>query len=194
MSSGDKGQIYTLEGLIAAGIMIGVLIFILQSVSIVTPQTESTMDMKLQQKASDILICLDRYNETNTSTLKVNVSGWQGRETQYLSSPDEFNPLPLDESGGDDDPEIEGMDKAIDLYMADDVLYNVDFYYYDKTIAPEGYTIKHIIKHGEPNDNSVMVKKLVTINKVDNVPASSFWATNDRYPEVVEVRLTAWYI
>lgn len=188
MSSGDEGQIYTLEGLIAAGILIGLLVFILQSVSVVTPQTERTLDMKLQQKASDTLICLDRFNEKNTSELKEYVIGWQGKETQYLA-----NPLPADAAGVDNDPDIESLDNAINMYMTADVLYNVDFYYYDNSI-PAGYRIKHIIKHGNPNDNSVMVKKLVTINEVDNVPASSVWTANNRYPEVVEVRLTAWYL
>ena len=192
MISGDKGQIYTLEGLIAAGILIGLLIFIIQSVAIVTPQTERTLDMKLQQKASDTLICLDRFNETNTSALKEYVIGWQGGVTQYQSSPDEFNPLPADGSGNDD--EIEYLDDSIGLYMTSDVLYNVDFYYYDNTIAPPGYTTKNIIKHGEPNDNSVMVHKLVTINEDDKIPAASFWKDYGRYPVVVEVRLTAWYI
>ncbi|CAJ35819.1 hypothetical protein RCIX375 [Methanocella arvoryzae MRE50] len=149
-----------------------------------------TLDMKLQQKSSDILICIDRLDEKNTSELKNCVLEWEGGQTRYLA-----NPLPANLSG-EDDPGIARLNESIDGYLPSDVAYNVDFYFYDNYNNPKGYRTMNIIKHGDPGDNSVKVRKLVTINKDDDIPGNSFWSDsrNNRYPEIVEVQLTAWYL
>ena len=46
----DRGQIYTIEGFASALILVGVLYFIFQSISVVTPQTEMSADMKLTRR------------------------------------------------------------------------------------------------------------------------------------------------
>ena len=174
-SKDNRGQLATLEGLTAALILIGMLLYITQSVSTISPQTEMTTVMKLHQKTVDTLICLDRLDETNSSDLKTTVEGWSG------GSATDTNKIPPG------DLSIQSLDSMIAGYFPPDVGYNVELYYNDGT--------EHnlpVIIHGRPSDNSVIASRLVTINNGDNI--SPFWVGVNRYPQVVEVRLISWYI
>ena len=184
MSWDDQGQIYTLEGLAAVAILIGLLLFIIQSVSIATPQTEMTMDLKLQQNASDMLLCIDRINETGESDLKNYILNWNGHESSW---PEKAVDKDLEGS-------IYDLDRLIDSYTPPEIAYNVDILYIDEFNGKKRENLKQIIRHGDPNDNSVMVKKLVTINRLDDMDPAGFWKTANRFPQIVEVRLTVWYI
>ncbi len=174
-SKDDEGQLATLEGLTAALILIGLLIYITQSVSAISPQTEMTTTMKLYQKTADTLICLDRLDETNSSDLKTTVEGWNG------SSATDTSKIPPG------DLSIQSLDGLIAGYFPPDVGYNVELYYNDG--------VEHdlpVIIHGRPSDNSVIASRLVTINDGDDI--SPYWTGVNRYPQVVEVRLISWYI
>ncbi|WP_424357884.1 DUF7288 family protein [Methanocella sp. MCL-LM] len=184
-SKTTHGQIYTLEGVIAAVVVVGLLIFIIQSISVVSPQTEMTSNMKLLQKASDTLICLDRLNETNTSELKSTISGWNGTLADYETN------LSLVEMN------ISLLDEKIRYYLTpdgnySDIYYNVEIFYHNDT----GDHRAPLIVHGKPGDNSVVASRLITINS--NEKTSSFWAESiaeySSFPQVVEVRLISWYL
>lgn len=179
----DHGQIYTLEGLVAAVLVIGLLVFITQSVSVVSPQTEMTTNMKLLQKTSDTLICLDRLNETNTSELKSTISCWGGVPADYASN----YPVPPAEKN------ISVLDEKIRDYLLpdenySDVNYNVEIFYHNNT----GDHTMPLILHGKPGDNSVIASRLITINEGDY--ASSLWEDSSYFPQMIEVRLISWYI
>ena len=55
----DRGQYLHCRGLYIGFDPVGVLFLIFQLVSVVTPQTEMSADMKSSQKAADTLICRD---------------------------------------------------------------------------------------------------------------------------------------
>ena len=79
LPNNDRGQLYTIEGIIASLILLGVLLFIIQANSLVVPQTEKISDMKLQQKANDILTCIGISNGSNHGNdLKTYVEIWDG--------------------------------------------------------------------------------------------------------------------
>lgn len=174
-SRNDRGQLTTLEGFTAALILIGLLIFITQSVSVTSPQTELTTAMKLYQKTGDTLICLDRLDETNSSDLKIAIEGWGGGSATYASKTPPGDAC------------IQALDSRIAGFFPPDVAYNVELYYNDGV----DHSVPLII-HGRPSDNSVVASRLVTLNAGD--PISAYWAGKNRYPRVLEVRLISWYI
>ena len=70
----DSGQLYTIEGIIASVVLLSVLLFVIQANSIIVPQTEKIADMKLQQKANDILTCVDISNGSQAYVTNGSVS------------------------------------------------------------------------------------------------------------------------
>lgn len=176
ISHDDSGQIYTIEGFASALILVGVLFFIFQSISVVTPQTEMSADMKLSQIASDTLICLDRTTEDHGSTMKSAIAGWNGNSTTYS------------EHVYSGEPDIIMMDTQIRSMLSSDIGYRVELSYFDGTAMD---TVPVII-HGVPGDNSVVASRLVTLNDNDHI--SHFWTLNNRFPQVIEVRMTCWYL
>jgi hypothetical protein len=172
----DRGQIYTIKGFASALILVGVLFFIFQSISVVTPQTEMSADMKLSQKAADTLICLDWANEDYGSELKTAVALWNNGATSYASR---VNP---------GENSIKALDEKIRGLMPNDTCYNLDIAYSD---GHDGYTGTAILG-GIPGDNSVVATRLVTINVNDT--QSNFWKGRNIYPQLVEVRLICWYL
>ena len=174
-SKDDRGQLTTLEGITAALILVGLLLYIAQSASVTSPQTEMTTVMKLHQKTADTLICIDRLDETNCSDLKTAIEAWGG------------NPATFESKTPPGDAGIEALDRLIDGYFPPDTGYNLELHYYDGADHSQP-----LILHGKPTDNSAVATRLVTLNPGDSV--SAFWAGKNRYPQVVEVRLTSWYI
>jgi hypothetical protein len=172
----DRGQIYTIEGFASALILIGVLYFIFQSISVVTPQTEMSADMKLSQKAADTLICLDWTNENYTSDLKTAVALWNNGTTNYASR---VNP---------GENSIKALDADISSLLSNDTAYNLEITYNDGSTVHSGVAILG----GVPGDNSVVATRLVTINVNDT--QSAFWKGRGVYPQLVEVRLICWYL
>lgn len=168
----DRGQIYTMEGIVASLILLSVLLFILQSNSIIVPQTERSIDMKLYEKAGDALICLDRSNNDIWSAmapLSTYVAEWDGVS---------------DMTGLD-------LDNYIASMLPDQVQYNLDLVYFDSTGSKQD---KPVIVHGIPHDNSVVSTRLITINE-DEV--SSYWRgayPAGSFPHVVQVKLICWYL
>ena len=172
----DRGQIYTIEGFASALILIGVLYFIFQSISVVTPQTEMSADMKLSQKAADTLICLDWTNENYTSELKTAIALWNNGATSYAAR---VNPA---------ETSIKALDAEIGSMLSNDTAYSLEIAYNDGGSVNRGTAILG----GVPGDNSVVATKLVTINANDT--QSAFWKSRGVYPQLVEVRLICWYL
>jgi hypothetical protein len=171
-----RGQIYTMEGIVASLILLSVLLFILQSNSIIVPQTERSIDMKLYEKASDALICLDWNSNESWSpmpSLATYVAAWDGA---YITT------------GTGVRPGMATLDNNIATMLPDHVQYNLNFTYFNAAGKHDG----QVIVHGVPGDNSVVSTRLVTLNQNDTV--SSYWTTNNRFPQVVEVKLTCWYL
>jgi hypothetical protein len=75
----DEGQLYTLEGLSAALIMIVTMYLVLGTTSIYTPGDTHITDMQLEQIGSDVLEIMDTPNSvsvTGESELEVFIRNW----------------------------------------------------------------------------------------------------------------------
>jgi hypothetical protein len=185
---GTSGQIHTIEGITAAGILLIVLLFITQSITFVAPQTEKSVDMGLSVTASDILATLNTGNEYHPSELKEAVEGWDGRGL------DEFA------AGTEVVPGMECLDEAIEGVPLSNLPPNVRYcvwFYYDEAGDGTGWTDKPIIAHGAPHDNAITSSKMITLNVYDDqyIDRSDYWyGKSDRMPVVVVVRLSLWYV
>lgn len=168
-----SGQIYTMEGIVASVILLSILLFIIESNSIITPQTEGSVDMKLYEKSVDTLTCLDRNDSDSWSmmpSLKTYVSIWNGPEATLQHN-------------------MTGLSQNITSMLPADVLYNLEFIYNTSTCMNDSL----VIYNGVPPDNSVTATRLVTLNNAD-ANGSAFWKNMNRAPELVEVKITCWYL
>ena len=172
----DKGQIYTIEGFAAALILVGLLLIVFSSITVVTPQTEMTTDMKAYQTAADVITIADRPNEAHGSDLKGWVAGWNGGSSSYSCS---VSPA---EKG------MAALDGQIASLLPSDMRYNVELSYYD---GSADVTVP-VITHGVPGDNSNVATRLITLNSFDNT--SAYWTGRAQFPQLVQVQLTVWYL
>ncbi|MDI6896745.1 MAG: hypothetical protein QMC99_05395 [Methanocella conradii] len=147
----------------------------MESNSVVMPQVEKSVDMKLYQRAADALTCLD-WNENDSwssiGPIKEYVANWDGSEANLSS---EVSPC------------MDGLDHDISSMMPPHVLYNLNLTYFNETDKHS----KMVISHGKPSDNSVTSTCIVTLNEGDKL--SHYWE-NEVLPLSVEVKLTCWYI
>jgi len=179
-SRNDKGQIYTMEGVTASLIILGVLLFIIEANSLVVPQTANIINMKLGETSNDVLTSLD-WNSSDswspTGSLEAYVAGWDGQTVTYS------NNIP--------DVSLLALNSNITAMLPQDVQYNLGFVYVNST----GTHNSMVIINGEPGDNSMVATRLVTLNSNDT-SLSQFWKSDSTIaagsPQVVQVKITCW--
>jgi len=170
----EKAQIHTLEGFVAAALMILTLIIISTSAIIVTPQSELAIDVRLTQAAYDTLAVLDLAPDTAMQfNLTEHVAGWNMTEATLENN----------------SQDLEDLDTEIDKLL-DNVMYNVDFAYLENGTL----TRKHAIMHGVPVENSVATTRLVTLYNSTVIQANGAWNISSSDVKVVEVNLITWQV
>lgn len=172
MELNEEAQIHTLEGFFAASMMIFTVMIIIKSTLIITPQSELTMDVQLEQIAEGVLSVLDIAPETAFQfDLTKLVAGWNMTE----ATPQGNSLLVLDTEIGK---------------QLKDIIYNIDFAYDENG----SLTVKHAILHGAPIENSVVATRLVTLYNSTVTQAGGAWNISSNEVKVVEVRLVAWQV
>jgi hypothetical protein len=186
----DSGQIHTIEGIVSGMIIILALLYILGSITFVSPQTEKTTVMKMSILSQDIMNVLSTPDQPGNSTnpLARSIAQWQGGVADPIQLY-EVNP---------GEPSILWLNEKIRNLVQPNVLYNVDLLYINDTkSADAGHKVfdkKHVIFKGDPHDNSVTSSKLIVLNYYDmNGTINSYWNTTV-IPKTVEVQLSLWYI
>jgi len=168
----EEAQIYTLEGFVAASLMILTVMMVIKSSLIITPQNELTMDVKLKQTADDAIAVIDMAPKTAFQfNLTELVAGWDLKEYNFSN--------PQNNS-------LKTLENEMDTQLKD-ISYNIDVAYVENNTL----TVKHAIIHGEPIDNSVVATRLVTLY---NSTVTTAWKIPSNDLKVVEVRLIAWQV
>lgn len=168
----DRAQMHTLEGLAAAILMTLTMLAVTQGTTIVTPQNELAMDVQLEQLASDALAIIDMTPDTAIQhNLTECVAGWDM----------------VGSSGVGDN--LEELDEEL-RYLLPGTQYNVDLVYLDNG----NIVTEPIIIHGIPNENDVVVRRLVTLSRSMVLACGGSWNIDSHELLVVEVRLTAWKV
>lgn len=174
MEMNDKAQMHTLEGFVAAILMVMTLILITKSSIIVTPQSELAIDVRLTQTAYDALAVLDMAPDSAIQfNLTEHVAGWNMTEATLQNN----------------SQDLEELDTEIGKLL-DTVMYNVDFVYVENGTIIR----KHAILHGVPVDNSVQATRLVTLYNSTVVRSNGAWNLSSSDVKVVEVSLTIWHV
>jgi hypothetical protein len=171
----EEAQIYTLEGFVAASLMILTVMMVIKSSLIITPQSELMMDVKLKQTVDDAIAVIDMAPKTAFEyNLTELVAGWNGAEYNFS------NP----QNNG-----LTALENEMDTQLKD-ISYNIDFAY----VENPDYIVKHAIIHGKSIDNSVVATRLVTLYNSTVTSAGGSWNISPNELKVVEVRLIAWQV
>lgn len=195
----DIGQMHTIEGLMAAIIMMLVLVLVVKGTAI-TPLTSSStnehVQVELADMGSDLLTSLD-YNVANpagASPLKYSILGWNGDQFVWNSTcfkDINNNIIILDES-------TNSLAHALNFtFNRYGIAYDVEVIYLDDNGTA---VVKKMIWNGDPSDNSVTVSKIIALHNSDSTTAPNFFI-NTGIPDLdnstdfynlLNVRLTLW--
>ncbi|SFM67091.1 DUF7288 family protein [Methanolobus profundi] len=168
----EKGQLHTLEGLAAALMITMTVLVISQSTMMVTPQNELAVNVHLEQLSSDALAVIDTADSGSVEhDLTECVSSWNMMEATYPAS-----------SLCDLDDELS--------YLLPGVLYNIELAYF----KDQNLNVKKVIINGPPGENSVVVRRFVTITNETVNDAGGGWNLKEDELRVVEVRMTTWKV
>ncbi len=187
-------QLNTLEGIIAATLMIGVLIFAVQATSL-TPLTSSTanahVEAQLSAAGQDIITALDHSSYKQDSNLKKNILAWNGNEyvwnsTQYISITNASETL-----------EGPVKDMLEFVVVENGIAHNIEYTF--SNLDGGTLTVPYIY-NGDPSDNAIIVSRKVLISNTDLTNATTFKIntgipdvdiTTDYY-NIIDVKLTLW--
>ncbi len=170
----ETAQMHTLEGFVAAGVILMIVLLISENTMIITPQCELSMNVQLQQTATDVLNVLDIAPD---SALQYNLN-----LTEHVAGYNLSEPIPQNNS-------LKSLDIEINNLLGD-ILYNVDFVYIDNSTI----TNKHVIIHGAPIENSMSASRLITLYNETVMQTGGTWNISSNNVQVVEVRLIIWQI
>lgn len=193
----DRGQIHTLEAVIAALLIVGALLFASQATA-VTPLSASTSNQHIENQqrtvAGDLL-----DHAARDGSLTAALTFWETSE-----EPAHFAYADLERGTYSDISELEGHpleDGLIDAFGAGVYAYNLEAVYMTED---KDFDSIAIIVMGSPSDNAVTASRTVTLFEGDemydgtdlnNDNGKEFWAPNvadGAIYNVVEVRLTVW--
>lgn len=188
-------QMHTLEAMMAALIMIGIIVFTIQATSL-TPLTSSTanahIEAQLQVMGQDMLNIVSYSEYGSDSNLKNDIKNWNGKEyvwdgNNYESS-DSENMTLVNSSCVD-------MLKFIAIPRG--IAHNIHFTW----VNDDGiFVSKPYIYNGDPSDNAVIISKKVVLSDNDVGNTSTFIAStgipdsdlSTGFYNVINVRLTLW--
>jgi hypothetical protein len=108
----DEAQLYTIEGISAALLMVITAYLILSSTSILTPGDTHISDMQLEQLGNDVLKMMDtaeEFDETGVTIYEKKQSYLEEELSKDLSNPNSFTTDFIDkfrEYAGDDDKKV----------------------------------------------------------------------------------------
>jgi hypothetical protein len=174
MEMNETAQMNTLEGFVSAGVILMIVMLISENTMIITPQCELSMDVQLQQTATDVLNILDIAPD---SALQYNLN-----LTEHVAGYNLSEPIPQNNS-------LKSLDTEINNLLGD-ILYNVDFVYIDNSTI----TNNHVIMHGAPIENSMSASRLITLYNETVMQTGGTWNISSNNVQVVEVRLIIWQI
>jgi hypothetical protein len=206
----ERGQIYTLESVIASVLVLTAVLFALQAV-VITPTTSGSLDpsirAEIQQQASDILL-VAAQNET--LSLSMLARYWQ-QDTRTFAGPNAVNP---NVGYGENGPPGVFGDMLTETFTQRGRIYNVELVYQGRNLS-DGQGSVPMVYRGTPADGAVVSSYSVTL--YDNQTLTSPFASNAElweydtnvsnnkdgyYPvpdaspgpvyNVVEVRVTVW--
>jgi hypothetical protein len=169
-----KGQAFTLEGIVAAVMMLMVTYFLFHSTIVISPLTGENSDAQLRQLGLDALTILDNPDSNSNDTLQNALANLN--DTNYPH----------------------GLINSIERILPDNVDYNLEVLYYNTSSKEiQTYSITNKVYTAD----TVSVSRYIVLRNgviVDDSPfkfneSGGVEGTIDsEYPVVLEVRLLLW--
>ncbi len=172
----ERGQMFTLESIVAAMLLLVVAYFLFRSTLLIAPQSTQVVDVQLSQYAKDTLNVLD-----NPSPLPYTKDSLE-YVLEHLNSSD-FNQVVF--------PLVNSTRECLPR----DVAFSYQVVYYNYT---SGKLEEIDITKSTPTSSTVTASRCIVIDSSKFVKDSPFLTKstveNSSYPVVLEVRLTIWRI
>ncbi|MCX9081318.1 MAG: hypothetical protein OIN83_03905 [Candidatus Methanoperedens sp.] len=187
MINDSNAQIYTLEGIATAILMIGVVIFIVKAAPL-TPLTASYLHQSVEEQietwGNDLLTVMDYVPEVSlNSQLKQSIIDWKGQEfdgqAQVIPQTVNLTASSLKEVFGNSG-----------------IAYNLELSF----STPSGISTRAMLWNGRPSDNAVIASRKIILHDEDmstNPTLSAIIPDMDTFTKfynMVDVRLTLWWI
>lgn len=191
----SSAQMHTLEAIIAAMIMVGIIIFTVQATSL-TPLTSSTanahIEAQLQTMGQDMLSALSYSSYGQDSQLKEDVLNWDGDEYVWNGSA-----YQMFDSENKSLGKSSLADALLMVAVPRGIAHNVHFGWVDDNGVLRD---RRYIYNGDPSDNAVIISKKVMLSDNDIVNQSAFYAnttipdadSSTEFYNIVDVRMTLW--
>ena len=188
MIRNNQAQLYTIEGIASAMLMIVVVIFVLKAAPLTSNTASAShmqVEMELEMRGQDLLTVLDYTPPGNQySRLKDAIISWGGVEFDGQAA---IRPL-----GGPTNVTARIIREVLgDIGIA----YNVEVYY--NTLS--GAETRAMLWNGRPSDNAVIVSRKIVLHDEDlaaNPTLKSIITemdpNNTEFWNIVEVRMTLW--
>ncbi|MCX9010350.1 MAG: hypothetical protein OIN66_04425 [Candidatus Methanoperedens sp.] len=182
MMQNEKAQLYTIEGIASAMLLVMVVIFVVRAAPM-TPNTSSSahqyLEAQLETQGQDLLIILDYVPEGSlNSPLKQAVIGWTGLRFEGQS---QVLPQSLNYTAN-----------VLKEALADaGIAYNFEL----SVDTSSGVATYGILWNGKPSDNAVIVSRKIVLHDDDGVVATDKIQDMDpttKFYNIVDVRLTLW--
>lgn len=192
----ESGQMHTLEGIMSAGIMIMVMVFVVQGTSLTPLSSSSTnqhVQLELMNLGQDLLTTLDYNAGTNSiSPLKKSILSWNGME--YVWDGSRYVDVASKSVIMNNDL-TQTLNFALNGWGT---AYDVEVIYID---FRGNVTSKKMIWNGNPSENSISVSKVVAIHNSDISRYNTKFGEQTGIPDLdtttdfynlLDVKLTLW--
>jgi hypothetical protein len=202
----EDAQMYTIEALAAAMIILFAVLFIVQAAPL-TPLTTSAANEQVERQLAaygkDLLTVLDYHTSyAEDSVLKTAILEWNGLEEEH---DDGLPPAASSEKG------VTFNNTLIQALTGRGIAYNLVIEYYDEG----GLVSKKMVWNGKPSDNAVTVsRKIVIYDAVEDdyftgdkynatgyeYPATNTWLydydqkSTSGFRNLINVKLTLWWM
>ncbi|PWB54169.1 MAG: hypothetical protein C3F06_04725 [Candidatus Methanoperedenaceae archaeon] len=187
MIDDSNAQMYTLEGIATAVLMIGVVIFIVKAAPL-TPLTASYLHQSVEEQieswGNDLLTVMDYVPEDSLhSQLKQSILDWKGQEFdgQAQVTPQTVNLT---------------ASSLKEVFGNSGIAYDLELSF----STPSGISTRAMLWNGKPSDNAVIVNRKIIIHDEDIIsnPTLSLiipdMDSTTEFRNIVDVRLTLWWI
>jgi len=190
----EKAQLYTLEAVAAASIMLIVIIYAIDATSM-TPLTASTSSVHVEAEliamGQDIFNILDYAEPGYRSRLKMDIAAWDGKE--YIWSGSNYTVKGTTNVTG----KLTNLTELLNVTLIKQgTAHNLDLVFLSRRPDNTTYPVKvKIIYNGDPSNNAVIVSRKIVLQNSDNLnptnPIEDIDLSSNFY-NIVDIKLTLW--
>lgn len=177
--SSNKGQAHTTEAVLASLLILGGLLFAIQTTA-VTPFSSTTEDHHLENQQRETIRNAVAIAH-QSGDMKQTVLNWNTTENTYSGTEQEFNYYT------DTDVNTPFITHLSDTLDQNKVVYNINIHYYNTTTGGDTVQTQRLLRVGSPSNNAISVRRPLTLHDTDRL-------TNGANPQLQNTGSDEFYI